>query len=315
MGGMSFLARHARAARLAVGIGLASTVHLSLASAIVLLPSIAEAADKGSSTEKLIKEGKEKFEEGLYEESIEKLSAAILKQDITKDQKIEALRLLMYNYLVRTPPQEDSARAAAYQIFALDEDYELSKKESPRFREPFAKFKKQWVDEGKPGQAKAEKVPAPVVIKHSPATEVPHDQSIAISGSFDDPEKRVAKMSLFYRAGTSGKFTEGGASVTGSTFAAKVPAVVVKPPLVEYYVLAFDEGGIPIANRGDADTPLRVAVAGDSGSVFGTWWFWTGAAAVVGGVVVGGILLSRSKTPAPGPVGPPTSTVTVIIGN
>lgn len=312
---MSFLARQGRAARVAVTIGFAATTHLSLASAIVLLPTIAAAAEKGSSTEKLIREGKEKFEEGQYEESIEKLSAALLKQDITKDQRIEALRLLMYNYLVRTPPQEDSARAAAYQILSLDETYELSKKESPRFREPFAKFKKQWIDEGKPGQAKAEKVPAPVTIKHTPATEVPQDQSIAITGSFDDPEKRVARLSLFYRSGTSGKFTGSDASVTGSSFSAKVPAVVVRPPLLEYYVLAFDEGGIPIANRGDADTPLRVAVAGDAGSVFGKWWFWTGAAVVVTGVVVGGILLSRSSSPAPGPVGPPTSTVTVIIGN
>jgi hypothetical protein len=311
MGSMRSLARRGRAARLAVTIGLAATTHLSIASTIVLLPALAQAADKGSSTEKLIKDGKEKFDEGQYEESIEKLSAAILKQDITKDQKIEALRLLAYNYIVRN--QEDSARAAAYQIYSLDEDFELGKKESPRFKEPFVKFKKQWVDEGKPGKVKpAEKPPASVAIKHSPATEVPHDSSIAISGSFEDPDKRVAKISLFFRAGTSGKFTSIDASVTGTTFSSKIPAVAVKPPLVEYYLEAFDEGGIPIANRGDADTPLRVAVAGDSGSIFGTWWFWTGATAVVAGAVVGGILLSRKSSSTNS--GPPTSTVTITIG-
>ncbi len=305
---MGPLRRRGRAARFAVTLGLAAAAHVAIASTLFCWPTSASAADKGSSTEKLIKDGKSKFEDGQYEESIEKLSAAILKQDITKDQKIEALRLLAYNYIVRN--QDDSARAAAYQIFALDEDFALSKKESPRFREPFAKYKKLWIDDGKPGQPKpAEKPPAAVWLKHSPATEVPHDSAISIGGSVDDPDKRVAKVSLFYRAGSSGKFTAADVALSGSSLSAKIPSSAVKPPLVEYYLQAFDEGGIPIANRGDADTPLRVAVAGESGSVFGTWWFWTGTTAIIGGAIVGGILLSRHKNPSA-----PTSTVTITVG-
>jgi len=308
-----------RLARAASSLGLAAALNLSVAGTaalVALTPSSAFAQGKVS-TQKLIDDAKTKFEDQQYDESIQKLSAALLRPDATKEQKIEVYRWLAYNYIVLK--QDESARTAIYALYALDETYALPKTESPKFREPFKKFKEQWIDEGKPGQAKEEKPIAPVVIKHLPPAEAPHDQSIAVTGSFDDADKRVAKISLFYRSGSTGKFVEVPAAVTGNTFRASIPGTAVKPPLVEYYIQASDKGGLAVTSRGDVETPLRIAVQAEQegGSVLGKWWFWTTAGVVVAGGILGGILLTRKKDDGPGstgPTGPTNSTVTITIG-
>ncbi len=308
-----------RTARLATTLGLVAATNLSIAgtvSAVLLAPSVAF-AQKAGATQKLIDQAKEKFDDQQYDESIQKLSAALLRPDITKAQKTEVYRWLAYNYIVLK--QDESAKTAIYALYAVDEDYELPKSESPKFREPFTKYKQQWVDEGKPGQQKEETPVAPVVLKHFPASQVPHDRAIAISGKIEDPDHRVAKVSLFYRTGSSGKFVELPAKLQLGDFSANIPSSAVKPPIVEYYVQASDEGGLAIASRGDAETPLRVVVQGPKeGAIFGTWWFWTGTTAVVAGGIVAGILLSQSKSNPSGPgtttpPGPTNSTVTITI--
>jgi hypothetical protein len=300
--------------RLAPRLALLAALNMSVAGTIALYPAIATAQGKVS-TQKLIDDAKSKFDDQQYDESIQKLSAALLRQDVTKAQKIEVYRWLAYNYIVLK--QEESARTAAFALYAIDEGFELPKSESPKFREPFKKFKEQWIEEGKPGVTKEEKPVAPVVLKHLPPAEVPHDQSVAISGSYEDADKRVAKISLFYRTGSSGKFIELPMTVGTGAFKANIPGSAVKPPLLEYYVQASDKGGLAVASRGDAETPLRIAVASEKeGSVFGSWWFWTGTGAVVAGGIVAGFLLTRKKDDGPGttgPGGPTSSTVTITI--
>lgn len=291
------LVRRARAARFAVSLALFATAHVSVAT---MLPQVAWAQNKVP-TQKLIDQAKEKFDDQQYDESIQKLSAALLRSDVSKSQKIEIYRWLAYNYIVLK--QDDSARTALFALYALDEDYALPKNESPKFREPFDKYKKQWIEEGKPGQTKTEKPLPPVVLKQIPPAEAPHDQSIAVTGSVEDTGKRVAKIVLFYRTGSAGKFLELPCALDAGSFKATIPATAVKPPIIEYYVQASDSGGLAIATRGDAETPLRVAVQAEKeGSIFGTWWFWTGAAAIVAGGVVATYLLTRkSTTPGPSP--------------
>lgn len=303
-------------ARVATGVALAAALNLAFAGTVALVtftPAHAQAQGKVS-TQKLIDDAKTKFEDQQYDESIQKLSAALLRADITKAQKIEVYRWLAYNYIVLK--QDESAKTAIYALYVIDEGFELPKTESPKFREPFKKYREQWVEEGKPGLTVETKAPAPVVLKHVPAATVPHDQSVAITGSFDDADKRVAKVSLFYRTGSAGKFVEVPAAVTGNTFRGSIPGSAVKPPIVEYYVQASDAGGLAVSSRGDAETPLRIAVEAEkSGSIFGTWWFWTGTTAIVAGGVLAGFLLTRKKDDGgPGPSGPVFSNVTVTIG-
>lgn len=300
-------------ARFAVSVGLTAAAHVTVvapvAVAIVATPSLAWA--QKVSTQKLIDDAKAKFDDQQYDESIQKLSAALLRPDASKAQKIEVYRWLAYNYIVLK--QDDSARTAIYALLVLDENYELPKTESPKFRDPFGKWKQQWIDEGKPGQAKEEKAPAPVTLKHLPPAEVPHDQTVVISGSIDDPEHRVAKISVFYRTGSAGKFIELPAQNELGSFKVNVPGSAVKPPILEYYVQASDKGGLAIASRGDADLPLRIAVQGESQSIFGTWWFWTGATAVVAGGVVATYFLTKKNDNGPNGGGPNNANFTVTI--
>ena len=309
------LAGRARAARFAVSMALAATAHASLAGTILLTTSTAWAADQkpSAAAQKLLDQAKKAFDDASYDESLQLLSAALLKLDINDDQRVEAYRLLAYNYILLK--KEDAAKSAAYKLYALNEDYELPKGESPRFREPFAKWKQAWIDDGKPGKAAATaKPPAAVTIKHSPPAEVDHDKSIAITGDVNDPDHRVAKIVMHYRTSSESKFQTVEAKLALGGFQVNIPGSAVQPPLVEYYLEAIDEGGLPIAGRGDTEAPLRIVVKGEGeGSIFGTWWFWTGTAAVVAGGVIGAILLSK-KSSGGGTNNNPNSNVTITIG-
>jgi hypothetical protein len=304
-----------RAARATVALGLVAAAHttilgVGIGAVFSIDPRVAHAEGRGASTAKLIEQAKEKFDDQQYDESMQKLSAALLKSDITEAQKIEVYRWLAYNYIVLK--QDDAARTAVYALYAVDEDYELPKKESPRFREPFAKYKVQWVEEGRPGKPKpTEKPLAAVVVKQLPVTTTPHDQRLEVKGSFDDPDDRISHLSLYYRSGSLGKFDETPARVEGSHFRAVIPASSVKPPIVEYYVAAFDKGGLPIASRGDSETPLRVAVEADqSSSIIESPWFW----AIVGVVVVGGTASYFAFRKSDTPSAPPQSQISVTVG-
>jgi hypothetical protein len=72
----------------------------------------------------------------------------------------------------------------------------------------------------------------------------------------------------------------------------------VKPPLVEYYLLAVDQTGLPLASRGDAAAPLRIAIpAPEGGSVFASPWFWVPVGvAVVGGAIATAIIVSNASS-------------------
>jgi hypothetical protein len=315
------LRRRARAARFAVSLGLAATANVSLAGTIAAVMVVSEGtafAQKPSpSAQKLIDNAKKSFDDAQYDESIQLLSAALLKFDISDPQKVEVYKWLAYNYIVLK--KDEAAKSAVYKLYAVDENYELPKSESPRFREPFTKWKQSWIDDGKPGQvAPTEKPPAPVLIKHLPASEVPHDQSVSISGTVEDPDKRVAKVILFYRTGSTGNWSQVPATYGLGSFKANIPGTAVTGSIVEYYVQAVDKDGLAVGTRGDADTPLRIVVKAEAeSSIFESFWFWTGATAVVAATVVTIFIVTKKKDNGPGPVGPNpggNSSVTIIIG-
>ena len=75
----------------------------------------------------------------------------------------------------------------------------------------------------------------------------------------------------------------------------QIPGLAVKPPLIEYYLAAVDKGGLPVASRGDAATPLRIVVPREGGvAASPALWVPLGLA-VVGGAIAAAILLTRSK--------------------
>jgi hypothetical protein len=220
-------------------------------------------AQKGKQTvAALIKKGQDFFDDQRYEESIQTLSAALLRPEIAKAEKLDVYKLLAFNYIVLDKP--DEADGAVRGLLVTDEGFELPKSESPRFREFFEKSRKKWVEEGKPGLKPAgedggSKLP-PVKIKHSSPAQVDKGSMVSLSGEIDDADGVVSAVRLYYRSSSTDKFKQLKVKYAVRKFSVEIPGAEVSPPLVEYYIEALDDKGIPLATRGDAETPLRIAV-------------------------------------------------------
>ncbi len=247
----------------------------------------------------LIKKGLTFFEDQRYEESTQTLSAALLRPDITKSERLQVFKLLAFNYILLD--KRDEADGAVRGLLVTDETFELPASESPRFRDFFAESKKRWVAEGRPGQKVegSDDAAAPrslVKIRHASPAQVKKGSAISLTGEIDDAEGKVAQVRLYFRQGSSEKFTATKVKYAMRKFSAELPSGAVRPPLVEYYLEALDESGIPIATRGDVESPLRVAVP-ESGGVLTSPWLWVPVGvAVVAAVVIPVVVLSTQTS-------------------
>lgn len=259
----------------------------------------------------LIAKGQELFEDQQYEDSIQTLSAALLRPSNTKEQKVEIYRLLALNYI--TLGRKDEADNAVRGLLVAQPDYQLPANESPRFRDFFKEARAKWEAEGRPGLVSEKPTEAPVVIRHGSPSSAERDKSIDLRAKLEDPDGRTGTVKLYFRTGSKGDFTETVADVDGENVRAQIPASAVKPPLMDYYFEVLDGGGGVISSRGDAQGPLRIAIPdGESSS-----WVLPlaigggilGAAAIVGGLALAGVFKSSSP-----PAGRGNSTVSVNVG-
>lgn len=262
-----------RLARILLLAAVATAVHA------VAVPVRAQPRPSGAQpSHDLVQRGRDLYEDQRYEESIETLSGALVRPGNTRPQRIEIYRLLAFDYIILG--RKDEADAAVRALLSLQPDFELPKTESPRFRDFFAATRTRWEAEGRPGLVTEQSAPRPVAIKHASPSEAKPDEEVPLAAQLDDPDHRVAGVALFYRTGSSGKFTETSATVDPSDGAvrAAIPAAAVKAPYVAYYLLARDKSGLPLASSGDADAPLRIPVPDKSGS-------WVLPVAIGGGVI------------------------------
>lgn len=252
------------------------------------------------------------FDDQQYEESVQTLSAVLVRPGQSREQRIRVYRLLALNYI--TLGKKDEAESAVRGLLPLDPDYALPASESPKFRDFFDDVKARWEGEGRPGyQVEAPKL-LPVVLKHSQPPESEANRPIDLRARLEDPGHRVHSVRLYTRAGTRGKFAEQELTLqTDGSILLSLPSELMKPPLVEYYLAALNAEGLPIAARGDAEDPLRIAVREPSKG-----WVLPvviGASVLGAGAIVGGLaLLGVFKSSAPPPPRPGTSAVTIIVG-
>jgi hypothetical protein len=265
----------------------------------------------------LIARGQSLFEDQQYEESIQTLSGALVRPNNSKPQKIEIYRLLALNYI--TLNRKDEAESAVRGLLAIEPSYALPASESPRFRDFFANVKQKWEAEGRPGLVKETAAPPPpVTMKHSSPSEMEPHHQIDLTARLEDPQGRVTSVTLFYRAGSKGPFEQVAAAIEDDHVRATIPGATVKPPLVEYYFQGVDKSGLPVVSRGDASSPLRIAVPEGSN----TWVLPVaigggvlGAAAIVGGLALAGVFKSSGGGNKPGtPPGGGMATVNVSVG-
>ena len=292
---------------------LCAGLAVALAAQVVVPSSLALAQPSETNApappQDLIEKGRQLFEDQRYEESIQALSAALLRPDNTKEQKVEIYRLLALDYI--TLGRKEEADSAVRGLLVVQPDYELPPTESPRFRDFFAEARARWEAEGRPGLVKEAPARRPVVLRHGSPASAKRNEPIELRAKLEDPDGRAAGVTLRYRAGSRGEFATATAELEGASVRARIPASAVKPPVVDYYLEVLDEGGAIIASRGDATTPLRIAVP-DGG---GPGWIVPlaigggilGAAAIVGGLALAGVF----DQPPPAGRGPATVTVNV----
>ncbi|RLB64792.1 MAG: hypothetical protein DRI90_03715 [Deltaproteobacteria bacterium] len=262
----------------------------------IALPGVSHAqSKKKQSVASLIKKGQKHFDEQKYEESIQTLSAALMRPGIAGEEKIKVFQLLAYNYIVLQRTEE--ADGAVRGLLVIDEEYQLPETESPRFRDFFDKVRKDWEDDGKPGlKEETGLAVSKVKIHHQSPAEADPGATISLEGEIDDPDIEVSTVSVSYRAGTKGKFKATKAKYAMRKFTVDIPGDVVEPPLVEYYIEARSKAGLPIAIRGDAENPLRIAVS-DSGGVLTSPWFWIPVSiAVVAAIVIPVVIVTTSTS-------------------
>jgi hypothetical protein len=251
-----------------------------------------------SPTTVLIQRGSALFDDQQYEESIQTLSAALVRPGATDVERIEIYRLLAYNFIILK--RNDEADAAVRGVLVLDEGFSLPPTESPRFRDFFANTRKKWLDEGKPGKAAGAVAAAdkPIKMAHASPAEVPSGTTVRLSGTIEDPDSRVRGVQLAYRTGAKGRFVTAAASYTLGEFHTNIPGLAIRPPLVEYYVTAIDKGGLPLASRGDAANPLRIVVPKEGGAISSPALWVPLGLAVAAGAAVGIYFLVRPKPQA-----------------
>jgi len=296
----------------ALGAALASA---SLpATQVLAQPAKTAPSKQPSTTSALLDRAQGMFDDQKYEESIQTLSAALVRPGNTADEKTSVLKLLAFNYIAMGRTEE--ADAAVRAIYVTDEKYELPKGESPRFRDFFKKTKEAWVSEGKPGKA-ATGAPPPIEstakIEYSPPAQAEANSTVKLEGKItDDPDARVVKVMLAVKTPSDGKFKEEPLVFSMGSFRGEIKPTSVQSPLVEFYLLALDKDGLPLASRGDVDAPLRIAVPAKGRSA----GFWVGAVVVPVTLVVGAAIAIPAvyfATKSSKPSGPGTAHITVVI--
>jgi len=253
-----------------------------LASHLVVEP--VRAQSRGTAA--LIERGIALHDDLNFEEALQVLSAALVRADNTSANTTQIYRYLAYTYM--SLGRDAEARGAYRLLLALDAQHEVDSSLSPRFRQFFDQVREGWIADGRPGAPP----PAPVEIRHTSPPQSEPGEGVELRAQVEDPAGRVARLVVAYRQGTEAVFRRLDTRPVGADLVADIPGEDVAPPLVEYYFEAVDAAGLPVASRGDVQAPLRIAVPDPEGggSIFRTWWFWTGVAVLTAGAIVGGVL-------------------------
>lgn len=259
----------------------------------------------GSQDKDLVAKAQGLFDDQQYEESIQTLSAALVRPSNTKEKKVEIYRLLSLNYI--TLNRKEEAESAVRGLLSIQPDYQLPPGESPRFRDFFTAVRAKWEGEGRPGLVKDDPNLPKVNLKHGAPSQADPNTAIDIVARIEDPGSRVKEVHVRYRTGSHDEFLDLTAEISDGRARVKIPPAAVKAPIVEYYIEALDKTGGVVGTRGDATTPIRVAVSeGQRGWVVpvAIGGAVLGVGAIIGGLALAGVFNGSSggggNKPPPG---------------
>lgn len=291
---------------------LRSLTALVVCAALVLAPtSHAFAADAGKPGVQDLAIAKEAYDNAEFEKAVAFLNEALKKtaaQD--RQQRIEIFRFLGQSYLAQG--KSSQAEEAFRSLLREDPDHQMNPLlTSPKIVQFFEEVKAQIKREGR------------VNIKHTPPESFRAGDPIDITAYAFDPNKKIARMDVFYRVkDEKGDFANSAEAIRTpgdeTRWSATLPWTFGERStsfLVEYYVAAKDAGGEWVGTAGEPRQPhtLEIKVLGgtyvppDPTPFYQKWWFWTG----VGVVAVGGAAAWYYLQPPPEP--PDTGVAVVVV--
>ncbi len=268
----------------------------------------------------LIEEGIKQYNDLEYENSINTLSAALIRPGNSKEQKIEIYEYLGLNYLILG--REEEAEGAFRSLLAIDETWSFDPVSTPpKFLEFFEKVRDKWIAEGKPGVETVPVVEKPVVIFHKVPDKGKKGDEVDLKIELENPKKTPVTVRLYYKPTESKKYKDMTASLKGYSddgnkmyYMASIPSEAVVDPSVDYFIQVEDSSGKVINSKGDENAPLRIPVPGEGKKKRALLWGLVGGlgGAAVLGIVLGVALpLALKKEPSNGT--PQPAQVTVVI--
>lgn len=256
----------------------------------------AQGRGRGTSTSSIIERGQSEYDDLRFQEALQTFSAALVRAGNTPSDLARIYRYLALTYL--SLDRREEAEGAYRSLLGLEPDTTPGSDLSPRFREFFASVRERWEADGRPGLPP----PAPVTIGHRSPAQADREHAVTLVASLEDRDHRVRSLVLAYRQGTNAVFQRiDCAQNDEGDYTATIPADAVSPPLVEYYFEALDEGGLPVAGRGDVAAPLRIAVPAAETDITEEPGFWVavigGGVALVAGAIIVGVVLANETPP------------------
>jgi tetratricopeptide (TPR) repeat protein len=264
--------------------------------AIGVAPARAETAGE------LVRQAEAQWAQLDFDRVIDRAEAALATVTATVHDRIEALRLKGSSLVVLD--RVDEAAAAFEKIFALDPSYQLPPKTSPRILAVFAPARARW-------QVATEQRLAielgPALAAHALGVVLPPSprggRALEIAVELADPKAIARAIALSYRRAGSAYYTTTTVAARPGKIAITLPPDTTASEVdytLELFVRSTHASGVTLRRAGDADQPLRLAVAAGRVPVARPltrrWWFWAG----VGAIAVGGaILVDRARDVGP----------------
>lgn len=293
-----------------------------LLSAVIVAAFILSGIAYAQNPNPLIEEGIQQYNELEYENSINTLSAALIRPGNSNEQKIIIYQYLGLNYLILG--REAEAEGAFRSLLAIDEDWSFDPAATPpKFLDFFEKVEEKWIAYGKPGLEKAQIVEKPVAIRHKIPDEGVKKQEINLKIELENPKNIPVEIILFYKSASARKYKSVLGSLKGyakettcAVYMAAIPAEDVMPPSVDYYIHVTDAEGELLNSKGDESVPLRIPIPeGDKKKKKLLWGLLggLGGAAVVGLVLGIALPLALKKDNGQPPDDPQNAQVTVFV--
>jgi tetratricopeptide (TPR) repeat protein len=270
--------------------------------AALLAAAVARAAPvhvEGIASE-AVGQGLAAYDELDYARAVERLQTALAREALTRIEKSTALRVLGFAHVALD--DLPAAREDFERLLALDPDVALDRTISPRIRKVFEEARARVATgQARPPTSGALPQLTPSLDPARPRAGRPLEVRVAWPGGV------AAKVALYHRLRGEALYSTVTASEQGGHFALEVSGAEVQAPGVEYYLVALDEAGAPIAGAGSLGAPLSVEVAGRPRPVWKRGWLW----GLLGGLVAAGAAsgIVAWELTRPGPNDPATVTI------